>query len=93
MPAGAPEGNQNAIKGKMWRSAIMRALSKRAKGDQVKALDDLAEKFLAAVETGDITAFRELGDRLDGKAAQMIIGDAENPVAIQSIAVEFVKPK
>lgn len=56
----------------MWHSAIVRALAKRAKGDQVKALDDLAEKFITAVEGGDIQAFKELGDRLDGKPAQSI---------------------
>jgi hypothetical protein len=59
----------------MWRDAIHRALRKRSKTDQVEALDELAEKFLAAVEQGDIAAFKELGDRLDGKAPQAITGE------------------
>lgn len=68
--AGAPKGNTNAAKGRIWHAAIVRALAKRSRGDQVKALDELAEKFLQAVAEGDIAAFKELGDRLDGKPHQ-----------------------
>lgn len=75
---GAPKGNQNAAKGTRWRAAIERALDRRAKQSLRSAqdeLDDLADKFLLAVAGGDKDAmpgFRELGDRLDGKAAQSI---------------------
>lgn len=72
MERGGQPGNQNAAKGRMWRDAIQRALRKRSKTDQVEALDELAEKFLNAVETGDINAFKEFGDRIDGKATQAI---------------------
>jgi hypothetical protein len=37
-------------------------------------MDELAVKFIEAVEKGDITAFREFGDRIDGKPAQAIVG-------------------
>lgn len=66
----APVGNQNATKGTRWRDAIDRALSKRSKGDGIKALDELAEKFLDTVEAEGITGYRELADRLDGKPSQ-----------------------
>lgn len=69
---GAPVGNQNAAKAKMWSAAIHRALEKRAGGDKIKALDDLAEKLLLACDEADLAALKELGDRLDGKAAQTI---------------------
>lgn len=80
---GAPIGNQNAAKAKRWSAAIDRALDRRAQKmglkDAQEALDDLAEKFLDAVALGDIPAFRELGDRMDGKPAQSLAlgGDDE----------------
>jgi hypothetical protein len=68
----APVGNQFATKAKRWSLAIERALEKRSKRDQVEALDDLAEKLLAKCDEGDMSALKELGDRLDGKSAQGI---------------------
>lgn len=67
---GAPAGNQNASKAKMWSAAIHRALEKRGAGDKLKALDELAEKLLANCEQGDLSALKELGDRIEGKAVQ-----------------------
>jgi hypothetical protein len=74
--AGAPKGNQNATKAKQWTSAIERALEKRAKTNQTRAevLDEMAEKFLKACDEGDLQSFKELGDRLEGKPAQAIVG-------------------
>lgn len=69
---GAPIGNKNAAKAKVWHAAIMRALRKRSKSDQLEALDEIAEKLIDACATGDLPALKELGDRLDGKAAQSI---------------------
>ena len=69
---GAPVGNQNAAKAKVWHAAIMRALDKRGAGDRVKALDELAGKLLDLVGTGDLAALKEFGDRLDGKPAQAV---------------------
>lgn len=76
--AGAPIGNSNAAKGKPWAAAINRALAKRSLASQKEALDDLAEALLANCESGDMSALKELGDRLDGKAAQAIVGPGEN---------------
>jgi hypothetical protein len=77
--AGAPLGNRNAAKGKVWHAAILRALDKRGAGDRVKALDELAAKLLELVATGDLAALKEFGDRLDGKPAQVIVGDDDAP--------------
>ncbi len=77
--AGAPLGNQNALKAKRWQQAIDRALEKRSKADGIAELDRLAEKFLDAVEEmtvptekrgPSIAGFVELADRLDGKSTQ-----------------------
>ena len=80
--AGAPLGNQNAAKAKVWHAAIMRALDKRGAGDRVKALDELAGKLLDLVATGDLQALKEFGDRLDGKPAQTIAGDPDAPLEV-----------
>lgn len=66
----APIGNTNATKGRRWAQAIERALEKRSRAAQIEALDDLAEKLLANCDQGDMTALKELGDRLDGKPHQ-----------------------
>lgn len=71
---GAPVGNQNAAKAKRWSAAIERALCKKYGKELADAMDDLALKFIEAVEKGDIVAFREFGDRIDGKPAQAIVG-------------------
>ncbi len=89
----APLGNRNAAKAKLWQAAIERALEKRGGGDKIKALNELAEKFLAHCEQGDLAAFKELGDRLDGKPAQAIVGggDDEPPLTVKGI-IELVRP-
>lgn len=81
--AAAP-GNQYAAKGKLWRAAIMRALEKRSRSDQVEALDVLAEKLLALCDQGDFPAFKELGDRIDGKPKQQIeaTGEGGGPIIL-----------
>lgn len=76
---GGQVGNQNARKGRVWTQAIERALEKRSRADQIEALDVLAEKLLAKCDEGDLGALRELGDRLEGKAATIIAGDSERP--------------
>jgi hypothetical protein len=88
---GAPVGNRNAAKAKVWHAAIMRALAKRSKTDQLDALDDIAEKLIQACADGDLPALRELGDRLDGKPTQQteISGPDGGDIAIKG-TVRFV---
>lgn len=92
--SGGQPGNQNATKNRPWAQAIQRALRKRSKSDQIEALDELAEKFLNSVEEGNVADFKELGDRLDGKPSQQVVhaGDSDNPVRIEKIVREVVKP-
>ena len=85
---GAPIGNNNAAKAKKWTAAIERALERRAKVSMrtmQEELDDLAEKFLKAVEEGDIAAWKELGDRMEGKPAQSVAvtGEDGGPVDVR----------
>tara|TARA_R110000868_G_scaffold389707_2_gene659051 strand:+ start:327 stop:602 length:276 start_codon:yes stop_codon:yes gene_type:complete len=87
----APLGNTNATKGKRWSQAIDRALAKRCLGNGIKALDDLAEVLLKEAEAGDISALKELGDRLEGRPHQTIGGQDGEDIPL-SLTVKYVKP-
>lgn len=87
----APKGNQNAVKGNRWADAINRALEKRSRVAQVEAIDELAERLLEKCDEGDMTALKELGDRLDGKAHQSISGPGGGNIPL-GIDVNYVKP-
>jgi hypothetical protein len=77
----APLGNNNATKNKRWREALDRAIAQ----DDGKRLRAAAEKLLDLAEAGEAWAVKELGDRLDGKAAQTISGEDGNPIPVRLI--------
>ena len=84
-------GNPNGgAKIKKFYAALDRAIAQ----DDSKRLRDAAEKLLDLAAQGELAAIKELGDRLDGKAAQQIVhaGDADNPVRVEKIVREVVKP-
>ena len=70
--AGAPKGNNNSGKGRLWARAIDKAMAKRSKTDAFTEMIELAGQLLVKCGEGDLTALKELGDRLDGKPAQSI---------------------
>ena len=80
--AGAPKGNKNAARGKIWSDAIIRALAKRSRVTAREAIDDLAEKLLEQCDEGNMIALKEVGDRLEGKPAQTLLGDSESPLQL-----------
>jgi hypothetical protein len=87
--AGAPFGNKNAANAKLWQAAIHRALARRSKVAGREALDDLAERFLALCDESDLGAFKELGDRIDGKPAQTLgVGQDPNADPMQITRIE-----
>jgi hypothetical protein len=67
---GAPEGNDNAKKGKMFYDALRKIL---VQNDQLK-LRKISEKLAESAEKGEAWAIKEIMDRMDGK-----------PVAIQEV--------
>lgn len=86
---GAPFGNQNGRKGFRWRHAIESAIDQWAKDKGLNgsdaALESLARCLLKAVAAGDISAVRELGDRLDGKPKQTVEHEG-------SVGISIYKP-
>lgn len=92
---GAPAGNQNALRGRVWRQAIERALERRSlsRTDGIKEIDALAEQLLTLVAAGDLGALKEFGDRIEGKSPQPIGGDDElPPIRTEKIERTIVDP-
>ena len=66
---------------KLWRSALLRAVHRKTdEKDQDKALEKVADACVMAALSGDMQAIKEIGDRLDGKPAQAIVGDEDQPI-------------
>ena len=86
------EGNQAAADGRRWRQAINRAVSrKKSARSKVIALDALADKLVEAGLAGDISALKEIGNRLDGMAHQSISVDQHSDRTVL-VNLSFVKP-
>lgn len=66
----APKAPVGSKSDKIWRDAVMRAVKRMQAGDDVHALERLADKLVSKGLEGDIPAIREIGDRLDGKPHQ-----------------------
>jgi hypothetical protein len=60
---GAPVGNQNGRKGKLFYDALRVALVQEDK----KKLRKITEKLVQAAEEGEPWAVKEIMDRMDGK--------------------------
>ena len=99
----APLGNTNARKARVWSEAIKRALARysAAQGDEHPSvdagLDRLAMRMVRAAAEGDEEAFagvaEKIGDRLEGKPAQVIIGDASEDAVQVEGRIRLVKPE
>ena len=92
---GAPIGNKNAVNGKRWREAILRALARKTNSSVDAGLDAAADKLVSlAIDHGEQWAILEMGNRLDGKPAQsvQVTGEDGGPVQIQTIEIKAVDP-
>jgi hypothetical protein len=93
--AGRPRG---AWANKAWRDALRIAVLRPVDQDEKPKtkLDELADSLITAAKGGDISALKELGDRLDGKPSQALVGGDEddNPIrTITEIRTTIVDPK
>ncbi len=85
--AGAPEGNQNSSKNnRLWAETIKRAVTQ----SDSERLRRIAEALLTKAEDGDMSAIKELGDRLDGKAQQTIDANITGELNITKIERSIV---
>lgn len=74
--AGAPVGNTNAAKARIMSSHLRKRIEERRCAEQL--MDTLLDKALG----GDMTAIKEVFDRVDGKAPQDLNlgGQDKNPI-------------
>ena len=88
--AGALPGSQNAHNGKLVKRAFTNELAKvfklRSRADTLSGLEAIASKVIKLARAGSIPAAREVFDRVDGRPAQTIIGDPENPVFFKNVS-------
>ena len=87
--AGAPLGNQNARKGKSWLDALRAEIAI----DDGARLQKAACQLLNKAAEGDLSAIKELADRLDGKAIQANTLTAQLETTMPTnIQVRFIQP-
>ena len=86
----APFGNQFAVKPKIIRDALQRAI-RQDDGERVR---QAVEKLLDAAAAGDIAAFKELRDSLGEKPAQAVVGpDGESIFAPLLLSAQMLRTK
>ena len=86
--AGAPFGNTNAIKNKLWSDTLRRAIA-QDRGDRVR---QAAERLLDEAAKGEPWAIKELADRLDGKSVQSNTLESNGETQVTEIIVSWVSP-
>jgi hypothetical protein len=69
---GRPPGAEN--KNKRFKAALVRYVDRNP-----DCLDRIVGKLMKQAEEGEISAMREMIDRLDGRPPQAIVGDDEHP--------------
>ena len=75
----AVKGNTNSSKNnRIWGKIV----KKLAVQEDYAKLHSVANALYEKAASGDISAIKELGDRLDGKAQQEITGNSDQPITI-----------
>ena len=88
---GAPIGNQNGKKGKLFYDALRIALLQEDR----KRLRNITDKLVKAAENGDAWAVKEIMDRMDGKPVQAteISGTDGAPMDLRLIEFVIKRPE
>jgi hypothetical protein len=92
---GGQPGNQNAKKSRMFEQALVRAIKQRdlETGQDGETLRLIADVLVTKATAGDRKCAMDIRDTLDGKPAQMLIGDADNPLVFQEVERKIVDPQ
>lgn len=86
--SGAPLGNTNAAKGKMFYDQLRKIAVQNP-----ERLRNVAETLFNAAELGEPWAVKELIDRFDGKPTQQTeLTGADGESLLTGIQVTFIKP-
>lgn len=86
----APEGNTFSSKNNRLVADTLRRIAIQSDGKKLRAM---CEAIYEKAEQGDVQAATFIADRLDGKPAQVITGDPDNPVHVfGSINWNVIKP-
>jgi len=86
---GAPIGNQNAKKGKLFTEALRKVL---IQNDHLK-LRQVTEKLVDAAIEGEPWAVKEVIDRMDGKAVAIQELQGPNGAELKTaVQITFVEP-
>ncbi len=85
MSTGKP--HPNTIR-RNWRAALEIAIETNP-----QALEEAAKKLLEQAAQGNLAALKELGDRIDGKPAQIIEGPDGGPAVIERIERVIIDPE
>ena len=85
---GAPTGNQNAAKSRMFYDKLRLVLTQ-----EPHRLRAIADTLVRKAEEGEPWAVKEIMDRMDGKAHQAVsVENADGSPLLSGIQVTFVKP-
>jgi len=82
----APIGNTNAAKGRMFYDKLRKCLVQHP-----ERLDKIVDQLVMQAELGEAWAVKEIIDRLDGKAVQVLENGDGSPL-LAGINVTFVRP-
>ncbi len=88
-----PKGSKN--KPKIWQEALRKVLLEREGGRKgPRKLELVARAMVRTALEGKAEVYRELGDRVDGKVPQALVGDSESDAirVIARIERTIVKP-
>lgn len=85
--AGSKKGKSNFTKNKLWRDVIKRAVL----ADDGKKLRSIAEALIRKAEQGDVSALKELGDRIDGKVVRETEANDDKNITVQIVKFEDTK--
>ena len=88
--AEANKGNKNSSKtNRMWGDIIR----KLAVQEDYKRLHEIAHALYAKAAEGDMSAIKELGDRIDGKSVSTTeLGTIDGQDSPLNVTLKFIKP-
>ena len=88
--AGAPKNNQNASKSNRLYADTIKRINVQSEG---QVAYDIAMALINKAKDGDISAIKEFGDRVDGKAVSTTeLGTIDGQDSPLNVTLNFIKP-